>query len=324
MHVDDHVWPLREPFKISRQVITEVRTVYVRLSDEEGRCGHGEAVGLDYAGETPVSMKRDLESVRSAVKAGAGRIDLLTLLPGGGARCALDAALWDLESKQGLGDPFKRCGVEATPVRSSITIGMRSPEEYEQTAAAHAGVRCIKIKVGSEDVLAAVLAVRKGAPAATLIVDPNQSWDISLLMALAEPLAELGVEMIEQPLPVGKEAALDGWSSPVLLCADESVNGIDDLDMIATRFGAINIKLDKAGGLTAAMQLADAAKSRDLGLMVGSMAGPSLTVAPAMVLAQRCRWADLDGPPLMVEDNPHGFEFLGDLIGEAYKPPLWG
>ncbi len=324
MHVEDHVWHLREPFKISRQVITDVRTVYVRLDDGEGHCGHGEAVGLDYAGETPASMRRDLEGARAAIEDGGGRADLLVLLPGGGARCALDSALWDLESKQGLGNPFARCGVEASPVRSSITIGMRSLDAYEMTARSFAAVECIKIKVAAEDVLAAVAAVRRGSSSARLIVDPNQSWDISLLMKLAGPLAQLGVEMIEQPLPVGQEGELDGWSSPILLCADEAVNGIDDLDMIASRFGAINIKLDKAGGLTAAMQLADAAEARGLALMVGSMAGPSLSVAPAMVLAQRCRWADLDGPPLMVEDNPDGFAFSGDLVGEPYRSALWG
>lgn len=316
-------WRLREPFVISRQTITDAVTLHVRLAAPDGHQGQGEAVGLDYAGETPESMMADVEQVRGWIEQGASRRDLLTLMPAGGARLALDSALWDLEAKRDGVDPFARCGLAKAPVRSALTIGIRPAAEVEQLAR-RLGPQALKVKVGAADPIAVVEAARRGAPEANLIVDPNQAWSVDMLRQLAPRLAELRVDLLEQPIPVGAEADLDGVASPVPLCADEAVDGIEDLSRIEGRFQAINIKLDKAGGLTAAMDLADAAEARGLKLMVGCMVGPSLPIAPAMVLAQRCAFVDLDAPIFLERDVEHGFSFDQGLVRQVYKPALWG
>jgi L-Ala-D/L-Glu epimerase len=252
------------------------------------------------------------------------REDLLGLLPPGGARFAVDSALWDLEAKRGGPDPFSACGLSPEPVTSAYTIGIRSLDGYRDTAGRFAGYAVLKVKVDGSDPLAAVKSVRAGAPASRLIVDPNQSWSVDQLKALAPGLANLGVALLEQPIPAGAEPALDGWTSPVLLCADELVHEIADLDRARGRFHAVNIKLDKTGGLTAALALADAAEAEGFRLMVGCMAGSSLSMAPAMVLAQRCDFVDLDGPLLQSEDTQPGLRYEQGRVERPYVPELWG
>lgn len=317
-------WTLREPFVISRQTITSVGTVHVRLLGADGAAGCGEAAGIDYVGETPATMIAQIESVRDAIEAGVDRETLLGLLPSGGARFAVDSALWDLEAKRGAGDPFARCRLAPMPVVSTPTIGIGSLKLYEAAARRHAAAAWLKVKVDGDDPLAAVEAVRRGSPDARLIVDPNQAWSLEQLKTLAPRMAALGVDLLEQPIPVGAEAGLDGYRSPVPLCADEALNDLDDLPNIVGRFDAINIKLDKVGGLTAALRLADAAVAAGLQLMVGCMVEPSLAIAPALVLAQRCRYADLEAPPLLAQDNPDGFDFLDGIIERPHRPALWG
>lgn len=317
-------WVLREPFMISRQTITAVETVRVRLRDRHGVIGQGEATGMDYAGETAATMLAQIAAARDAIEAGVDRVGLLDLLPAGGGRFAVDSALWDLEAKQGAPDPFARCGVRPDPVNSAPTITMGSLDAYEAAARQSADAAWLKIKVGRNDPLSPVAAVRRGAPHARLIVDPNQAWPVDMLKALAPKMADLGVALLEQPIPVGDEAGLDGYRCPVPLCADEALNDIRDLPKIVGRFDAINIKLDKVGGLTAALGLADAATSQGLDLMVGCMLAPSLAIAPALVLAQRCRYVDLEAPPLLTADNPDGFVFAGGTVQRPYHPALWG
>jgi L-alanine-DL-glutamate epimerase-like enolase superfamily enzyme len=316
-------WTLREPFVIARGAIERLETLCVTLTDPSGHVGCGEGHPVDYAGETIAAMQAAVDAVAPALAAGADRRDLLSLMPAGGARNAVDAALWDLSAKRGEGDPFAANGLSPQPVVSARTLGIRSPARFE-TAARDTPAHWLKIKVDAEDPIAMIAAVRRGAPDARLIVDPNQSWSVPRLKALAPRLVPLGVELLEQPIPVGAEAELDGWSSPVPLCADELVETAADLARAAGRFQAVNIKLDKAGGLTAALDLADAAAARGLALMVGCMGGPSLTMAPGMVLAQRCAWVDLDGPLFLDADDPGGFEYTAGVVHAPHLPDLWG
>lgn len=320
----EKAWPMKEVLAISRGSQVEQATLQVRLTREDGVVGRGEACGIPYAGDTPATLMATLESVRGEIERGIDREALLQLLPHGGARMGVDAALWDLEAKAGGPDPYTRCGVAPAPVTSAYTIGMRSLEDYEITARQYADYPILKIKVGREDPIAALRAVRRGASRPRLIVDTNQSWTVADLQRHAVALAELGVELIEQPIAVGAEAGLDGWRSPVPLCADELIDSVSDLHKAAGRFQYVNIKLDKAGGLTAAMRLADAIEARGMGLMVGCMVGSSLSMAPAMVLAQRCAFVDLDGPMLQSEDVPNGYVYERGVVARPHKPELWG
>ncbi len=318
-----HRWPLHEPFVVSRETFHEMAGLRLTLTDGNGVRGRGDGMGVTYSGETVVTMRADVERVRPAIEAGVNRAELLELLPPGGARCALDVALWDLEAKRGGANPFAAFGLSAAPVSTARTIGIRSFDAFE-SAARRDEAEWLKIKVDSTDPVGMVEAVRRGAPQARFIVDPNQAWPIDLLKDIAPAMAALGVELLEQPIPVGAEAGLDGWTSPVPLCADELSNTVEDLQRARGRFQAINIKLDKAGGLTAAMALADSAEAMGFSLMVGCMCGPSLAMAPGMVLAQRCSWVDLDGPLFQSDDDVDGFEYLGGIVFETHKPTLWG
>jgi L-alanine-DL-glutamate epimerase-like enolase superfamily enzyme len=317
-------WPLREPFAISRGVQTEVAAIVVTLVGEDGHSGRGEACGVPYAGETPETMTAQIEAVQSLIEGGVDRQTLLDILPAGGARCAVDAALWDLEAKTSGRSPFLAAGIAtAGPLTTAYTIGIRAAEEYETAARAHANHSLLKIKVDAQDPVAAVAAARRGAPNAAFIVDPNQAWSLDALKDFAPRMAELGVVLLEQPITVGCEEGLDGYDCPVLLCADELINGSADLAKAKGRFDVINIKLDKAGGLTAGLQLADAARAEGLDLMVGCMAGSSLSMAPAFVLGQQCAFVDLDGPLLQSTDWPHGIIYR-DGVATPPSRMLWG
>ena len=317
-------WPMREPFAIARGVQTDQPTVIVTLHDAQGRRGRGEGCGVDYAGETPASMIAELEALRGRIETGISRGELADLLPPGGARCALDAALWDLEAKQTGESVFKRAGIAAPKaVATAYTIGIRDLAAYEATARAYADYPVLKIKVGADDPLGAIEAVRRGAPKPALIVDANQSWSVAQLKALAEPLSTMGVVLLEQPIPVGAEAGLGGSACPIPLAADELINDRSDLARAKGRFSVINIKLDKTGGLTEALALADEATAQGFALMVGCMAGSSLSMAPAMVLAQSCRFVDLDGPLLQSEDWPDGMIYTTGIVSPP-DPDFWG
>lgn len=319
-----HSWPLREVLTIARGQLFEQPTLHVVLTTDTGIRGTAEACGIPYKGETPESMMAQLEAVRTEIEAGIDREGAIALLPKGGARTALDCALWDLEAKLGLGDPFGRNGLRPDPVASAYTIGMRDDRSYEDTARALAAFPLLKVKVGAKDPLGAIEAVRRGAPRSRLIVDANQSWTIDALKAVAHDLAGLGVVLLEQPIAVGDEPGLADWHSPVPLCADELVDDIADLDKAAGRFQVVNIKLDKTGGLTSALRLADAVQERGMALMVGCMLGSSLSMAPAMVLAQRCAFVDLDGPMVQKGDVAFGFDYSDGVVSAPHNPKLWG
>ncbi len=324
LHVSERRWAYATPVVISRGTIYDAHVIQVELADDAGHRGRGEAIGIYYAGETMSAMLAQIEEARAAIEAGADRQAIQSILPPGGARCALDAALWDLAAKSARINPFAANGLAAAPVATAVTIGIGDAGYVGAEVRKWANWPVLKLKVDDKDPLSAIETARRHAPAARLIVDPNQAWSVDDLKALAPLLAERGVVLLEQPIPVGSESGLDGYACPVPLCADELVDDESDLARAAGRFGFINIKLEKAGGLTAALRLADAAQAAGFGLMVGCMGGSSLAMAPAMVLAQRCDFVDLDGPLGLADDIEHGFDYTDGGVADPHQPLLWG
>lgn len=321
--VESRSWRLKEPFVIARGSRTVSKVVVVQL-EAEGHVGRGEAQGVAYRGETQESMSAQIESVRAAIEAGATRDDLLQLLPPGGARNAIDAALWDLQAKKSGKRAWELAGLEgSSPVESAVTIGIRSAEAFETAARELADHPWIKIKVDRNDPVAAVAAVSRGAPRARLIVDANQSWIIEDLTRFIPALLEYNVDLLEQPLAAGRDDALSGIRSPIPICADESLDTVDDLPRLMGRYDFVNIKLDKCGGLTTALELARAARSSGFRLMSGCMVSSSLAMAPAMILAQLCEINDLDGAFLLAEDWPGGISYHHGRMSEPW-PAFWG
>lgn len=316
-------WPMNEPFVIARGAQTTADVIVVEIGDDT-LLGRGEAAGVPYAGETPETMMQQVENVRAAIEKGADRVDLLDLLPAGGARNALDAALWDLETKLTGVPAWLRAGLDGgSPITTAITIGIRAVPEYEKAARALANNAWIKIKVDKTDPLAAVAAVRRVAPEAKLVVDANQAWSVDELKAMMPRLLELRVSLLEQPVKVGLDAGLQDYPSPIPICADESINTVADLPSLVGRYSFINIKLDKTGGLTTALELARAAQKLGFRLMSGCMCGSSLAMAPAIVLAQLCEINDLDGPMLQSEDWPGGIAYDRGVMSTPW-PHFWG
>lgn len=322
--VQKKYWPLREPFVISRATYTTSDVIIVELQD--GRLvGRGEAAGVDYHGETPDSMLAQVEAVRARIEAGITRAELLKVLPVGGARNAVDAALWDLEAKRTARRAWDLAGVGNTrEVASALTIGIRSIEGYEKAARELSHYRWLKIKVSGEQPLECIAAVRRGAPNSRLIVDANQAWDVPTLYSLAPKLAQLRVDLLEQPVPVGGDDDLVAGRSPIPVCADEAIDTIADLQRLKSRYEFVNIKLDKTGGLTAALELAHAARAVGMRLMAGCMVTGSLGMAPGMVLAQLCEVVDLDGPLLQAEDWPDPIHYDRTGVMSWPSPALWG
>lgn len=297
---------LSRPFRISRGVRTAADVVTVTLS-EDGVEGRGEGVPYPRYGESVESVLVQVATARDAIENGAGRAELLTLVPAGAARNALDCALWDLEAKQAGQSVAALLGAPA-PARlaTALTVGIDTPDAMGRAAAAIAAAPLIKIKVDVSDPAAAVRAVRAAAPAAALIVDPNESWTEAVLRATMPVLEECGVAVLEQPVPAGDDDWLEGYDSPVSICADEAIHTVAELDVVAARYDAVNVKLDKAGGLTAALELARATRERGLKLMSGCMICSSLGIAPALHIARLADWADLDGPLWLAEDRAGG------------------
>ncbi len=323
LQLERRVWALREPFVTARGPETECPVIVVCL-EEGGHVGRGEAVGVDYHGETLDTLTGQVEAVRDVVEDGADRRRLLGLLPAGGARNAIDAALWDLEAKQSGRSAWDLAGVgPARPIATTVTIGIRSLEGYETQARRLERHPWIKVKVSDAGPVEAVAAVRRGAPRARLVVDANQSWSIELLERVAPCLADLRVDLLEQPVSIDDGAALARLDLPIPVCADEPANTAEDLPGLVDRYDFVNIKLDKSGGLTAGLEFAHAARAAGLRLMVGCMVGGSLAMAPAMVLGQLCEIADLDGPLLQAEDWSDGIVYR-DGVMTPPSPRLWG
>jgi len=333
MQVDTESWAYKVPFRVSRGAESALDVVVVTLTDSDGHVGRGEAAGVDYDGETIPLLCAQLEAVRPAIEhgigAGGGRAaldftSLATLLPAGGARNAVDCALWDLTAKQLRTTAWQLAGLaNPRPLTTSITLGIDTDEAVAAGARRYAGWPLIKVKVDGERHLDAIRLVRAACPAAGLIVDPNQAWTCDLLNRLTPELKSLGVVLIEQPVPRGADEALRGYGGSIRLAADESVADRAGLARVMHLYQVVNVKLDKTGGLTEALALARKARALGLQVMVGCMAGTSLAMAPGMVVGQLAEYVDLDGPLLHSEDREHGIEYDQGLM-RLPSPVLWG
>ena len=297
---------LATPFRISRGIksVADVVTVSVSAGDATGR---GEGVPYPRYGESVGGALATIADARRHVEAGATREDLLAIMPPGAARNAVDCALWDLEAKLArcsVTDLLGRAPVARTA--TAMTVGLDTPDAMAAAARILADVPLLKIKVDRNDPEAQIRSVRAVAPNPRVIVDPNESWTIDELAGLQDLLAELRIDLLEQPLPAGADEALAGFTSRMPVAADESAHVAGDVAALATRYEVVNIKLDKTGGLTAALMLADAAAAAGMGVMTGSMISTSLSIAPALIVAARSEFVDLDGPLWLAADRPGG------------------
>jgi L-alanine-DL-glutamate epimerase-like enolase superfamily enzyme len=323
MIVGRQEWPIRGRFVISRDAKTIAEVVVCEIY-REGAYGRGECVPYRRYGETVREVIGAVQSQAAAIGAGLDRITLMSRLPPGAARNAIDCALWDLEAK-GSGTPvWRRAGLaEPGPLTTCFTLSLGSAAEMGAAALENAHRPVLKLKLTGDGDLDRVAAVRQAAPKARLVADANEAWTLDQLRAWLPEMSRLGVDLIEQPLPAHQDAALQGLNRVVPLCADESVHVAADLDRLVGIYDAVNVKLDKAGGLTAALQLARGAVARNLKVMLGCMVGTSLGMAPAALLGQYATYVDLDGPLLLARDRVPGIGYDGSLMQPA-PAELWG
>ena len=342
----EEIWPLKEPFRISRGTRTEARVVVVTLTDDE-HIGRGECVPVRRYNQTTESVLAQIESVKTEKTLDRERLQ--RLLPAGAARNALDCALWDLEAKRSGKRVWELANVVMLPeVETSFTISLDSPDKMQASAAAFVrrterehdaqteegrsldrprrlgSRRSLKLKLGGDRLdLARVEAVHSAAPNARLLVDANESWSPDYYRGIVSPLKNLGVELIEQPFPADLDEVLETLDRPVSVCADESCHTTADLPRLKHRYEMINVKLDKTGGLTEALRLCAGARQAGFKLMVGCMAATSLSMAPARVLASIVDYVDLDGPLLLAHDCKHGLIYRNQTM-EMPTRDLWG
>jgi L-alanine-DL-glutamate epimerase-like enolase superfamily enzyme len=315
--------PLRSPFRISRGVKLAADVVTVEL-DQEGCIGRGESVPYARYGESVATVIDEMETLRGDLCAGMGRDELQDRLGAGAARNALDAALWDLESLLVHVPVWSRLAQPPhLPFETALTIVIDTPQEMEKAALRIADAGLIKIKVDADDPVARIEAVRRAAPSARLIVDPNESWTIDILRDIQPALERLSVSLLEQPLPADADDALLDFSSRIPICADESCHTTSDLPSLIGRYQAVNIKLDKTGGLTEAWRLLRAAKAGGFRIMVGCMVCSSLGIAPALEIARKAEFIDLDGPLWLANDYPDGVTSQGGMLTPP-SPGFWG
>lgn len=314
--------PLRAAFAISRGAKTQAETVRVRVSDNTN-AGRGEGVPYARYGETVESVIAALESVRSQVEAGMDLAGLKLALPAGAARCALDCALWDLEAKRTGRPVWQLAGLPAPkPVETALTISLAEPAAMAEAAKLAPG-RLLKLKLGGPEDLDRIKAVHLTRPDARLILDANEGLAPDAYPAIAAAAAKMGVVLIEQPFPAGKDDALIKRPGPVAVCADESAHTSGDIQTLARAYDAVNVKLDKAGGLTEALAMVRAARQSGMGVMVGCMVAGSLSMAPAVLLAGLADAADVDGPLWLEADIEDGLAFADGMVSPP-SPALWG
>ncbi len=316
-------WPLAGVFAISRGSKTEAVVVVAELSDGTHR-GRGESVPYERYGETPDGIVAAIEAVRPVLRRGLDRGALQRAMPAGAARNALDCAYWDVNAKQAGRRVHELAGLGAPgPLTTAYTVSLGSAVAMAAAAEQAAWRPLLKVKLGGDDDAARIAAVRRAAPRVQLIVDANEGWNPDNFEANLAACADAGVTLIEQPLPEGRDKALARIKRPIRVCADESVHDRASLDALTGKYDAVNIKLDKAGGLTEALALAAEAERRGFAVMVGCMVATSLAMAPAMLVAQRARWVDLDGPLLLASDRADGLRYDGSLVYPP-DPVLWG
>ena len=316
-------WPIAGTFTISRGAKTEAAVVVAELSDGHHR-GRGECVPYARYGETVKSVVAAIDAMRPQIAGGLDRLGLQQAMAAGAARNALDCAFWDLEAKRAGTPAHELAGIAALqPLVTAFTISLATPEEMAAAAAKAASRALLKVKLGGPGDAERIAAVRRAAPHAELIVDANEAWTPDNLERNLAACAKAGVTLVEQPLPAGQDQALARIRRRVAVCADESVHDRASLVGLRARYDAVNIKLDKTGGLTEALAMADAAHALGFEIMIGCMVATSLAMAPAMLLAQQARFVDLDGPLLLARDREHGLRYDGSLV---YPPEvtLWG
>ena len=316
-------WPLATPFRIARGVRTQADVVTAQVS-QDGHTGRGEGAPIPRYGDSVESCVEDLNALREAMEAGLDRRGLLSALKPGAARNALDCALWDLEARLAGSTVPALLGLPALGPRiTAMTVGLDAPDAMGAAAAKLADFPLVKIKVNADDPAAQIAAVRAAAPEANLIVDCNESWSMPLLDRMQDALAQARVALLEQPLAAGQDGQLRGFKPLVPVCADESCHVEADLERLDGLYQAVNIKLDKTGGLTAALDLLAAAKARGLTIMTGCMICTSLSIAPAFLIAAQAAFADLDGPTWLARDRDGGVVMDRGVL----TPPagaLWG
>ncbi len=326
LKVDIESWPIAGTFTIARGSRTEARVVTATI-ENGGLAGRGECVPYARYGESVDGVAAQIAALSGAVSQGAERSDLFTLLPAGAARNALDCAFWDLEAKQAGTRVWTLAGLPAPrPVTTAYTLSLGTPEAMEEAARAAAHRPLLKVKLGGAGDPERIAAVKAGAPDSMLIADANEAWDEACVEANFAACFAAGVKLIEQPLPAGKDrilADLGPARRGIPVCADESLHTAADLPRIAMLYQAINIKLDKAGGLTAALSLLVKARGLGLSVMAGCMVGTSLAMAPAMLIAAHADFADLDGPLLLARDREPGLVYKGSEM-QPFGAELWG
>lgn len=316
-------FPLARPLTTPQGTVTTVDVVVADISDGDSR-GRAEGVPILRFGESIESVVAAIEAMKGAVSGGLNRETLQRALPPGAARNALDCALWDIDAKRAYCAVADLAGVGAVaPVATAVTVPFDTAEAMAERAAAHRTRALLKLELGGEGDEARIQAVRSAAPACRMIVDGNEGWDAARLAALMPLLLDCRVELIEQPLPAGADDALAGIAHPIPFCADESCRTRDDLDGIAGKYEAITIKLDKAGGLTEALAMADRARALGLGVMAGCMVCGSLSIAPHLWVAAQADACDLDGPWWLAQDRPGGCRVESGVL---YPPQsgFWG
>src|SRR5882757_8613082 len=316
-------WPIAGSFSISRGAKTEAQVVVVELNDGRHR-GTGECVPYARYGETVQGVIEALRKIGDKLAFGLDRKSLQQAMPAGAARNALDCAFWDLEAKRAGKPAHELAGLPAPrPLTTAYTISLGTPEVMATAAQAASSRKLLKIKLGGAGDASRIAAVRAAAPRSELIVDANEGWTADNLAANLAACAAAGVTLVEQPLPSNADAALGSITRPMTVCADESVHARAGLAARAGRYDAVNIKLDKTGGLTEALAMVQEAERLGFGVMVGCMVATSLAMAPAMLAAQRARVVDLDGPLLLAKDRPDGMRYDGSLVYPP-TPALWG
>ena len=316
-------FPIAGTFTISRGSKTEAEVITVTIS-EQGRSGRGECVPYKRYGETMEGVHAAIEAMRGAIMAGMSRTALLAAMPAGAGRNAIDCALWDLEAKL-TGTPVA-AAIGALPTKAletAYTLSLAEPEAMAAQARVNAARPLLKVKIGGDNDLARIRAVTEAAPNSRFILDANEGWTEENIEANLAFAAEHRIALVEQPLPAGKDDMLGRMPHPVPICADESVHEANGLDALVGLYDAVNIKLDKAGGLTEALALRERARDLGFGIMVGCMVGTSLAMAPAVLLAQDADFVDLDGPLLLARDREPGLVYQGSLVSPP-EQALWG
>jgi L-alanine-DL-glutamate epimerase-like enolase superfamily enzyme len=316
-------WPLKSPFRITGHTFVNSDVLVTSLSNGV-HGGRGEAAGVYYHGDTPAKMLAAVEEVRAEIEAGVTREALRSLLPAGGARNALDCALWALEAARSGRPAWQAAGVgPPKPLLTTYTVGADSPKVMAQGARRYAGAKAIKLKLLGDGLDAdRVAAVRAARNDVWLAVDANQGFTPQTLEALTPALVEADVKLVEQPFPIGDETLLDGYKGPIEIAADESVQSLGDVEGLVGRFQVVNIKLDKCGGLTEGLLMARQARRLGLKVMVGNMTGTSLAMGPAFVLGQLCDIVDLDGPMFLSRDRTPGVRYEAGYI--HCDEAVWG